>query len=105
MAEFVSVAKVDDIPEGTAQAFTVNGEFIAVARCNGEFYAIDNICSHAYAELDEGEVDTDECMIECPLHGSQFYLETGQPRTLPAIVPIDTYLVQIVGDEIQVAVG
>ncbi len=105
MAEFVTVAKVDDIPEGTAQAFTVNGEFIAIARCDGQFYAVDNVCSHEYAELAEGEVDTDECTIECPLHGSQFNLETGRPRTLPAIVPIDTYPVQIVGDEIQVAVG
>jgi 3-phenylpropionate/trans-cinnamate dioxygenase ferredoxin subunit len=105
MPEFVTVAKVDDIPEGTAQAFTVNGEFIAIACCNGEFYAIDNICSHAYAELAEGEVDTDECTIECPLHGSQFSLETGQPRTLPAVVPIATYPIRIVDDEIQVAVS
>jgi 3-phenylpropionate/trans-cinnamate dioxygenase ferredoxin subunit len=59
---------------------------------------------HAYAELHEGEVDTEECTIECPLHGSQFNLETGRPRTLPAVTPIATYPVQIVGDEIQVAV-
>ncbi len=103
MAEFVTVAHVDDIPEGTARAFTVNGEFVAVVRCNDEFYAVDNICSHAYAELDQGEVDLDECTIECPLHGSVFDLETGRPRTLPAITPIATYSVQVVGDEIQVA--
>ena len=104
MAEFTTVAHMTDIPDGTAQAFTVNGEFIAVVNCNGEFYAINNICSHAYAEMADGEVDTDDCTIECPLHGSIFSLESGKPRTLPAIVPVATYAVQIVDDQIQVEV-
>ena len=105
MAEFVTVASVSDFEEGAAKAFTVNGEMIAVVLCEGQFYAINNICSHAYAELHEGEVDTDECTIECPLHGSQFSLKTGRPRTLPAVTPVATYAVQVIGDEIQVAVS
>jgi 3-phenylpropionate/trans-cinnamate dioxygenase ferredoxin subunit len=105
MAEFVAVASVHDIEEGTAKTFTVNGELIAIVRCAGQFYAINNICSHAYAELAEGEIDSDECTIECPLHGSLFSLETGRPRTLPAVTPVATYSLQIVGDEIQVAVS
>jgi 3-phenylpropionate/trans-cinnamate dioxygenase ferredoxin component len=104
MSEFVTVASIDDIPNGTARSFTVNGEFIAVVNCDGTFYAINNICSHAYAELDQGEVDTDDCTIECPLHGSTFSLESGRPRTLPAVMPVATYPVQVIGDEIQVAV-
>lgn len=104
MAEFTTVARVDDIAEGSARAFTINGELVAVVRCDGQFYALNNICSHAYAELAEGEVDTDECTIECPLHGSLFSLTSGRPRTLPAVTPVATYPVQIVGDEIQVAV-
>lgn len=104
MAEFVRVATVDEIRDGTVQAFTLNGETIAVANCGGEFYAINNICSHAYAELARGDVDTDECTLECPLHGSAFDLVTGRPRGLPAIKPVETYPVQIVGDEVQVAV-
>jgi 3-phenylpropionate/trans-cinnamate dioxygenase ferredoxin subunit len=104
MAEFVGVAKADAIPDGTVQAFTVNGEMIAVANCNGEFYAVNNICTHAYAELHEGDLDTDDCTLECPLHGSTFDLATGKPRSLPAITPVATYPVQIVDDEIHVAV-
>lgn len=104
MAEWTTVARVDDIPDAAARAFTINGEFVAVVHCNGEFYAVNNICSHAYAEMTDGEVDTDDCTIECPLHGSIFSLETGRPRTLPAVVPVATYAVQIVDDQIQVAV-
>lgn len=105
MAEFVTIANVSEFAEGTVKAFTVNAEMIAVVLCEGQFYAINNICSHAYAELHEGEVDTDECTIECPLHGSQFSLETGRPRTLPAVTPVATYPVQVIGDEVQVAVS
>lgn len=104
MAEFTTVATVAEIADGSARAYTINGEMIAVVNCNGQLYAINNICSHAYAELTEGEVDTDDCTIECPLHGSIFSLESGRPRTLPAVTPVATYPVQIVGDEIQVAV-
>jgi len=104
MAEFQTVANVSDVAPGSATTVTINGELIAIVNCDGQFYAINNICSHAYAELAEGEVDADECTIECPLHGSLFSLETGRPRTLPAITPVATYPIQIVGDEIQVAV-
>ena len=104
MAEFSAVASVADIPPGTAQAFTINGEYVAIVNCDGEFFAINNICSHAYAEMADGEVDSDECTIECPLHGSVFSLASGRPRTLPAVTPVATYPVQIVDDVVQVAV-
>ena len=104
MAEFSAVASVADIPPGAAKAFTINGEFVAVVNCDGEFFAINNICSHAYAEMAEGEVDSDDCTIECPLHGSIFSLASGRPRTLPAVTPVATYPVQVVGDMIHVAV-
>ena len=104
MAEFSAVTSVADIPPGTAKAFTINGEFVAIVNCDGEFFAINNICSHAYAEMADGEVDSDECTIECPLHGSIFSLASGRPRTLPAVTPVATYPVQIVDDVVQVAV-
>ena len=104
MAEFVPVAGVDDIAEGTVQSFVVGDEEVAVARCDGGFYAFTNICSHAHAYLAEGEVDTDECVIECPLHGARFDLETGRVRALPATEPIRTFPVRIVDGQLAVAV-
>jgi 3-phenylpropionate/trans-cinnamate dioxygenase ferredoxin subunit len=91
----VQVAAVTDVPEGTAKTFTINGHTIAVVQANGTFYAMDDTCSHAEASLGEGEVDTDEMTLECPLHGSLFGLETGKPRTLPAYEPVSTYPVSV----------
>ncbi len=105
MAEFVPIAGVDEIAEGSVQAFVVGDEEIAVVRCDGEIYAVTNICSHEYAYLSEGEVDTDECVIECPLHGARFDLATGRVRALPATEPIKTFPVRINDGQIEVAIG
>lgn len=105
MAEYVAVAAADDIAEGMIQAYDVGDQELAIARCDGELYAITNICSHAHAYLSEGEVDTDECVIECPLHGARFDLATGRVRALPATEPITTFPVRVVNGMVEVQVN
>ena len=97
------VAKTAEIPEGEARRFVVDRIEIAVANLgNGQFLAVDDICSHAEASLSEGEVDVDDDTIECPRHGSTFDLRTGKPKTLPATVPIATFPVKVEGDTILI---
>ena len=52
-----------------------------------------NRCSHAEASLSEGEVY--DCKVECPLHGAEFDLKTGEALTLPATKPIATYTTEV----------
>jgi 3-phenylpropionate/trans-cinnamate dioxygenase ferredoxin component len=104
MPDYIPVAHVDEIPEGTIKGFVVEGKQIAIARCDGDFFAIDGICTHAHAYLSEGYVDTDMCTIECPLHGAQFSLRSGRVRALPATEPVETYPVEIVDEQVAVAV-
>ncbi len=99
----IEVAKTTDIPEGEARRFVVNRIEIAVANLgDGTFLAVDDICSHAESSLSEGEVDVDLETIECPRHGSTFDLRTGQPKSLPATVPIPTFPVKVDGDTIMI---
>lgn len=101
----VTIGRPGDVPEGEAKRFEVNGREIAVANLgNGEFRAIDDICSHAHAHLHEGEIDPDFGTIECPRHGSTFDLDTGKPRSLPATIPLDVYPVTVEGDELKVEI-
>ena len=99
----VKVALASDIPEGEARRYEVDGHEIALVNLgDGEFRAVDDICSHQLSHLSEGEVDTDFGTIECAKHGSVFDLETGRPRSLPATMPVTTYNVKVENDEIMI---
>ncbi|HEX2031033.1 MAG TPA: non-heme iron oxygenase ferredoxin subunit [Actinomycetota bacterium] len=101
----VTVARADDVPEGEARRFEVDGREIAVVNLgDGQFRAIGDVCSHAHAYLHEGEVDPDFMTIECPRHGSTFDLDTGDPKSLPATVPVPVYAVKVEGDEVKVEI-
>ena len=105
MPSAVRVCSVEDVPEGEARRFAVDGRLVAVVNLGDEgFRAVDAICSHEHYYLDEGEVDVDLETIECPKHGSTFDLDTGRPRTLPATQPVATYAVTQDGDDILIEV-
>ncbi|HZT10916.1 MAG TPA: non-heme iron oxygenase ferredoxin subunit [Actinomycetota bacterium] len=105
MPSAVRVCSVDDVPEGEARRFAVDGRLVAVVNLGDEgFRAVDAICSHEHYYLDEGEVDVDLETIECPKHGSTFDLDTGKARTLPAIKPVDVFPVTVTDDDVLIEV-
>jgi 3-phenylpropionate/trans-cinnamate dioxygenase ferredoxin subunit len=98
----IQIGTTADVPAGAGKAFDVQGRRIAVFHVDGEWFAIDDTCSHAEAALSEGEFDADEYCVECPLHGSLFDVRTGRPRTLPAFEPVNTYKAYAEGDALFV---
>lgn len=102
--EYVRLCEASEIPQGEARRFVVGGHEIAVARAGEETFAIGDVCSHGHFLLSEGEVDEDECTLECPKHGSCFNLRTGEPETLPATVPVAVYPLKTEGGSLLVGV-
>jgi nitrite reductase/ring-hydroxylating ferredoxin subunit len=101
-AGFVKVAQVSEISPG--DMITVDyptGDAVLIANVDGVIHACDDICSHAYASLSEGDLNGAE--VECPLHGALFNVTTGEALTPPAEAPIKIYQVQVEGDDILVA--
>src|ERR1051326_2732346 len=68
----------------------------------GQFYAIDDLCTHDGGSLDQGQLEGDE--IECPRHGARFNVTTGAAIQLPAFEPVETHDVRVDGDALQVGV-
>ena len=95
---------VSDLPEAEPRRFDVGGRSLAVVRLGDKVYAIGDTCTHAEVSLAEGEVDSEECALECPKHGSLFSLETGEPLSLPATRPVPRYEVTIDGADVLVEV-
>ncbi len=89
------VGRVEDFPEGKARAVDVDGRPVCVVHLGEQFYAVDDICSHAHYRLSEGEVYAEEREIECWKHGSTFSLIDGRPRSLPATQPVSVHRVTV----------
>jgi 3-phenylpropionate/trans-cinnamate dioxygenase ferredoxin subunit len=100
MAEYVRVAKTEEIPAGQGKAVTVDGHRIAIFNVEGAFYAIDDTCTHEEASLAEGPVYGD--IVACPKHGSRFHLLTGRVLSLPAVIPVSTYPVKVEDGQVLV---
>lgn len=98
----VRVASLDDLDGDAGQRFEVAGHAVAVFRMGDDVYAIGDRCSHAEASLAEGEVF--DGAVECPRHGSEFDLRTGEPGSLPATQPVAVFSVEVEGQDVFVTV-
>ncbi|MQA08200.1 MAG: bifunctional 3-phenylpropionate/cinnamic acid dioxygenase ferredoxin subunit [Pseudonocardiaceae bacterium] len=88
----LAICRIDDIPAGESVRFDAHVP-IAVFNADGEFYAVDDTCSHQDASLSDGFLEG--CFVECPLHAALFDLRTGMPSCLPAKRPIRTHPVSV----------
>jgi 3-phenylpropionate/trans-cinnamate dioxygenase ferredoxin subunit len=97
---FELACAASDVPKDEALGVTIGDLDVAIARHDDEFFAIQDLCSHAAVALSEGEVD--DCTVECWLHGSRFDLRTGKPTGLPATEPVATFPIEVRDDGVYV---
>jgi len=93
MAEFVEVAKTEDLKSGEAKVIKVKGKQYALYNVDGKFYATQNECPHKKGPLGEGSFDGK--VIICPWHGAMFDVTTGKVLEGPAETDIRTYEVKV----------
>ena len=97
MPDTVKICTVDEVPDGEARRFDVQGHRVAVVRIGEQFYALGDRCSHANFSLSQGTVWPQDCALECPQHASCFDLVTGKPNSLPATAPVPVYEIRRTG--------
>ena len=101
MSKLIKVGSRKDFPEGRITGIQVEGKEIAIAHTPGDnFYAFENQCTHAEAQLSAGDLEDNEAV--CPLHGARFDVKTGAAITLPAVRPVQIYELKIQGDDLYV---
>ncbi|TXH68342.1 MAG: nitrite reductase small subunit NirD [Thiothrix sp.] len=96
-----TVASVDQIDEDQPLAVKVDGNEIGIFKVNDSFYAIEDICPHAYALLTQGFIDGDN--VECPLHEAVFHIPSGKCLKAPAERDLKTYPIRIEGNQVLIA--
>ena len=102
MTEFRKAAKTEDVPAGQRKMVKVGGKRIALFNIDGNYYAIDDTCTHKGGPLSEGQVAG--TTVTCPWHRSSFDLRTGDAMTPPAEVGVSTYNVRVVDDDIEIEI-
>lgn len=100
MAGWIEVAAADEIPPGACRTMEVDGKWVAVFNLGGEFYAIEDVCTHDGGDLASGEIDGDA--IVCPRHGARFCIKTGEVLSPPAYEDVPTYPVRVQDGKVQV---
>lgn len=94
----IKTLKTSELSINSSKVINLGDKQIALFNYEGEYYALDDMCSHAEASLSEGDVY--DCKVECPLHGAEFDLKTGDAVTLPATKPVNKYIVNVEDDYI-----
>lgn len=97
------VARADEIGPGEVKRVLVAGCDVALCNLGGEFHAIDNICTHAYACLSDGYFEGDE--LECPLHGGRFNVRTGRAGGGIVTEDVRRFAVRVENGDVLLSVG
>jgi nitrite reductase (NADH) small subunit len=99
---FVRAVKKAEVPPGMIRELQLDGKVIALANVEGKLYAINNICLHRGGPLAQGELSGHT--VTCPWHGWQYDVTNGKVIMNPA-VGVETYQVDVRGDDVYVDVG
>jgi len=100
MSEWITVDAVQNFPEASRRLIDLDGTMVIVFNLQGQYYAIEDICTHDGGDLSGGRVEGDA--IICPRHGARFCIKTGEALTPPAFEDISTFAVRVENGLVQV---
>jgi len=103
MAHFEAVLELAELPAHGMRACLLGGREIVICRTRAGIFALDNICTHAYARLSEGRLRATR--LVCPLHAATFDIRNGRVLAPPAQVALTAHTVRLAAGMIEVALG
>lgn len=100
MADWHDVAAASEMPAGSRRTLDIDGRALLVINLDGEFFAVEDLCTHDGGDLGSGDIDGDQ--IVCPRHGARFCIRTGEVKAPPAYEDILTFPVRVHDGMVQV---
>ena len=114
MNDFIELASVQGMVDGTMTQVDADGHQFLVAKVKGRFYVTDARCPHLHGHLARGVLEG--TILTCPVHHSQFDIADGHVvrwtdfqgavKTVADLVrhprPLRTYASKVEGDVIFV---
>jgi 3-phenylpropionate/trans-cinnamate dioxygenase ferredoxin subunit len=100
MTDFIPACKTTDIPLDGKLSLEIGDRFVVIANIDGEYYCIDDVCTHDGGTLGDGEIDG-HCLV-CPRHGAKFDVRNGDAVTMPATEATASHELRVEGEQIFV---
>jgi 3-phenylpropionate/trans-cinnamate dioxygenase ferredoxin subunit len=97
---WITAAKEGELAPGHWRVVEADGARIVVFNLAGDYYAIEDVCTHDGGQLTGGMVQGEE--IVCPRHGARFSIKTGAALCAPAYEATAKFPVRVENGEIQV---
>lgn len=103
-----TVAKIVDFEAKAMVVAMVEGRPVMISKFEGNFYAVDAICTHYPGYLPDGPVEN--ACVTCPVHHAVYDLKTGKMvKNVPGLVKValggatdlHSYEIKVEGDEIK----
>lgn len=82
---------------------TLAGREVLICHTREGVFALDNVCTHAFARMHEGRLRG--LRLICPLHGASFDVRDGRVLGAPATEPLARHEVRVVDGMVQVALA
>ena len=100
MGTWINVAAANQLSAGTYRTVELDGTDVAVFNVDGEYFAIEDMCTHDGGILTGGTIEGDQ--VVCPRHGAHFSIKTGDALSPPAYEPVATFPVRVKDGMVQV---
>lgn len=101
LEQFLKIADTSELNEGQMMLVETGDEHLVLAKVEGNFYAVSDLCTHARCSLSDGALDGP--VLRCPCHGAEFDVRSGDVLAPPADEPLNTYEVKIDNTDILVS--
>src|SRR3989440_10614610 len=101
----LDVCPVEELPSCSVKIVYAGTLAVGVYNLDGEYFALEDRCSHDDGPLCEGDFDPDEGVAICPRHGANIDIRTGRAVTVPAVESVATHPVRVEGGIVKVEVG
>lgn len=92
---FARVLRADELRDGELIPVEIDGTPVVLVRHDGEFFAVQNTCSHRDFPLSEAGFDPRDGVLVCAWHGGCFDIRTGEAVVPPAVDPVETFVVRV----------
>jgi nitrite reductase/ring-hydroxylating ferredoxin subunit len=106
----IEIVKVNQLPPGTMRSFPIEGKTVLIANIDGNYYAINNTCTHMGGDLSKGKLEGK--IVTCPKHGARFDVTTGESISGPKIAFLKlktknetVYEVKVEGNSVKINIA